>query len=92
MKARKKGRDNKVCVRIFRRNIRIRYKKTNMYISKKDKNTNLSGSAVRLGHTVSSHGTVPGSSLESDEAVLSPAGAPGVLDQPVVLASLTAVT
>merc|ERR1719412_2935196 len=30
-------------------------------------------------------------SLEPDEAVLSPAGAPGVLDQPEVLASLTAV-
>merc|ERR1719266_1849523 len=53
---------------------------------------NLSGSAVRLGHTVSSHCTVSSSSLEPDEAVLSPAGAPGVLDQPEVLASLTAVT
>merc|ERR550539_1790700 len=41
---------------------------------------------------ISSHGAVAGSSLEPDEATLAPAGAPGVLDQPVVLASLTSVT
>ena len=48
------------------------------------------------GFTVSvgsprSDSTVPGSSLEPHEALLPPAGAPGVLDEPEVLASLTAV-
>merc|ERR1719225_1451266 len=52
----------------------------------------LRGIAHRHDHAGDAHAAVAGASLHADEASLAPGRAPGVLDQPVILASLGAVS